>query len=85
MFARYATASAATLYAARGFGPVGAFVGMVQNPKTPYRELIAGTYTQLTAGRQSVLVALGYAAETKAFRSGLFKAMLETLKLSTRP
>ena len=66
MFARYATASAATLYAARGFGPVGVFVGMVQNPKTPYRELIAGTYTQLTAGRQSVLVALGYADATES-------------------
>src|SRR5213080_2572964 len=61
VFARYATASAASLYGARGFGPVGGFVGMVQNRKTQYRELIAGIYTQVNWDRQSVLVALGYA------------------------
>lgn len=66
VFARYATASAASLYAARGFGPIGAFVGMVQNPETPYRELIAGTYTRVTWDRQSVLVALGYADATES-------------------
>jgi len=61
VFARYATASAASLYGARGFGPVGGFVGVVQNPQTQYRELIAGIHTQVNWDRQSVLVALGYA------------------------
>ena len=37
---------------------------MVQNPRTLYRELIAGTYTQLNWGRQSLLVALAYAEAT---------------------
>ena len=64
VYARYATASAASLYGARGFGPVGGFVGMVQNRKTQYRELIAGIYTQVNWDRQSVLVALGYADAT---------------------
>jgi hypothetical protein len=41
-------------------------VGIVQNPKTPYRELIAGTYTQVTWDRQSVLVALGFADATES-------------------
>lgn len=66
VFARYATVSAASLYGARGFGPVGGFVGMVQNRKTQYRELIAGIYTQVNWDRQSVLVALGYADATES-------------------
>ena len=37
---------------------------MVQNPTTLYRELIAGTYTQVSWGRQSVLMALAYADAT---------------------
>ena len=65
-YARYATASAASLYAARGFGPMGAFVGMVQNPNSPYRELIIGTYTRVTWDRQSVLMALGFADATES-------------------
>jgi hypothetical protein len=64
VFARYATESAAAMYAARGFGPVGGFVAMVQNPKTSYRELIAGGFTRVEWGRQSVLVALAYADVT---------------------
>jgi len=43
---------------------MGAFVGMVQNPKSPYRELIIGTYARVTWDRQSVLVALGFADAT---------------------
>ena len=69
VFARYATASAASLYGARGFGPVGGFVGMVQNRKTQYRELIAGMYTQVNWDRQSVLVALGYADALRPSRA----------------
>jgi hypothetical protein len=64
VFARYASASATVLYAGRGFGPVGAVVAMVQNPITQYRELIAGTYTQVPWGRQSVLLAIAYADAT---------------------
>ena len=61
MYARYASASASVLYAARGLGPVGGFVAMVQNPQTQYRELIAGAFTQLNWSAQSVLVAVAYA------------------------
>src|SRR5207245_8382509 len=59
VFARYATASAASLYGARGFGPVGGFVGMVQNRKTQYREVIAGMYSQVNWDRQGGLVGVG--------------------------
>ena len=82
VFARYATASAASLYGARGFGPVGGFVGMVQNRKTQYRELIAGMYTQVNWDRQSVLVALGFADAAESdylqtyFVPSLFKGPL---------
>ena len=61
MYARYASASASVLYAARGLGPIGGFVAMVQNPETQYRELIAGAFTQLNWSAQSVLVAVSYA------------------------
>lgn len=61
VFARYASGSASALYAARGFGRAGGFVAMVQNPTTQYRELIAGGYTQVNWGGQSVLVAVAYA------------------------
>ena len=61
IFARYATESASALYAARGLGPIGGFVAMIQNPKTSYRELIGGAFTQLAWGRQSVLFAVAYA------------------------
>ena len=61
VFARYASGSASVLYAGRGLGRVGGFVGMVQNPKTQYRELIVGSYTQLNWSGQSVLVGVGYA------------------------
>src|SRR5437016_1512821 len=61
VFARYASGSASVLYAARGLGPVGGFVGMVQNPETQYHELIAGSFTQINWSDQSVLVAVAYA------------------------
>jgi hypothetical protein len=61
VFVRYATESASALYAARGFGPLGGFVAMVQNPKTGYRELIVGGLTQAVWGRQSILMAVAYA------------------------
>jgi hypothetical protein len=64
VFARHASASASVLYAARSFGPVGVVVAMVQNPISLYRELIAGTYTQVSWGRQSFLVATAYAEAT---------------------
>ena len=45
---------------------MGAFVGMVQNPRTEYRELIGGAFTQVNWSRHSVLIALGYANATEA-------------------
>lgn len=61
VFARYATESASALYATRGFGPAGGFVAMIQNPKTSYRELVGGVFTQVRWSRQSVLFAVAYA------------------------
>ena len=58
--AHYGSASTSSLYAASGFGPLGAFVGMVQNPKSQYRELIGGIFTQLHWGNQSVWLAMAY-------------------------
>lgn len=64
VFARYASGSASALYAARGLGPVGGVVAMVENPETQYRELIGGAFTQVNWGRQSVLLAVAYADAT---------------------
>ncbi len=61
VFARYASASSTVLYAGRGFGPAGVVVAMVQNPVSLYRELIVGTFTQVSWGRQNVLTAVAYA------------------------
>ena len=67
VFARFATGSASVLYATRGFGKAGGFVGLVVNPKSQYRELIAGGYTRMTWSEQSVLLAVAY-ADTKGGR-----------------
>ena len=40
--ARFSTRSAHTLYAGYGAGPVVVFVGVLQNPRTAYREALAG-------------------------------------------
>jgi len=64
VFARYASASATVLYAGRSFGRAGVVVASVQNPVSLYRELIAGAYTQVSLGQQSVLVALAFADAT---------------------
>src|SRR5262245_32993701 len=64
VFARYASGSASALYVTRGLGAGGAFVAMVQNPETQYRELIGGAFTQLNWSGQSVLLALAYADAT---------------------
>ena len=61
VFARYASASSSVLYAGRGFGPAGVVVASIQNPVSLYRELIVGTYTQVSWGRQNVLMAVAYA------------------------
>lgn len=64
IFARYATRSASALYATHGFGAVGAVIALVENPRTKYRELIAGAYTQLGGGDRSMIVAIAYADAT---------------------
>jgi hypothetical protein len=64
VFARHASASATVLYAGRSFGRAGLLVATVQNPTTLYRELIAGTFTQVSWGKQSVLMAVAYADAT---------------------
>src|SRR5438874_12983301 len=56
VFARYASGSASVLYAGRGLGPIGGFVGMVQNPKTQNRRPTVGSYTQRNCRPQGFLL-----------------------------
>ncbi len=60
VFARYASASSSSLYAVNGLGPLGAFVGMSQNPTSQYRELAAGIFTQVSWSSQNVWVGVAY-------------------------
>jgi hypothetical protein len=39
---------------------------MIRNPRTSYRELVGGAFTQVAWRRQSVLVAVGYADATES-------------------
>jgi hypothetical protein len=66
VFARYATRSASAIYATHGFGSLGAVIALVENPRTKYRELIGGVYTQFNSGHQSMIVALAYADASDA-------------------
>ena len=59
--ARYATASAASLYAGYSVGPVGFLVATVHNPRSGYSEIIGGLVTRLAAGKQGMHVALAVA------------------------
>jgi hypothetical protein len=61
LFARYATASASSLYAGFGSGKAGMFFGMVENPRSGYHELIGGAVSRIVWGRQAVTVAFGAA------------------------
>jgi len=61
LFARYATTSASSLYAAYGFGKVGFVLGVVGNPRTGYNELIGGAVSRIAWGPQSVTMALALA------------------------
>lgn len=54
VYARYATRSASSLFAAYGLGAAGAFFGMVENPRSGYHELIGGLFSRL-ASRQADL------------------------------
>jgi predicted dipeptidase len=59
--ARLSSARSSALYAAYSFGAAGVFFGVVQNPRSGYRELIGGVVARLTSGRQGVSFALGWA------------------------
>ncbi len=62
--ARYAERSALAVYAGYAAGPALAVVGMVQNPRTGYREDIAGAALRLTASDDAGAVAALTAAST---------------------
>jgi hypothetical protein len=61
LYARYATSSASNLYAAYGFGKAGIVFGMVENPRSGYRELVMGALSRLTWRGQALTVAVAAA------------------------
>jgi hypothetical protein len=61
LFARYGSVNASVLYAGVGFGKAGMFFGIVQNPRSGYRELIAGGMTHVAWPRHSLTLGLAAA------------------------
>lgn len=61
LFARYASVSSSAIFAGVGFGKAGMFLGIVQNPRSGYRELIAGAMTRVAWPRQSLTLGLAAA------------------------
>jgi hypothetical protein len=61
LYARYATSSASSLYAGYGFGKAGIVFGMVENPRSGYRELVMGALSRMTWRGQALTVALAAA------------------------
>jgi hypothetical protein len=61
MFARYATVSSSSLYAAYSLGAVAVVFGMVNNPRSGYHELIGGLVTRISSGKQGINVAVAAA------------------------
>jgi hypothetical protein len=53
VFARFASRSSHTLYAGYGIGRGVVIAGMVQNPRTGYREIIAGAGVQVFPSRRN--------------------------------
>jgi hypothetical protein len=66
IFARWATRSASSLYAGYSAGPLGGFVGLVENPRTGYRELLGGVVTRAGYRDQAVTLGLAYADATES-------------------
>jgi hypothetical protein len=61
VYARLSTAHSSALYAGYSFGTAGVFFGVVQNPRSGYREWIGGVVARLSAGQQAVSLAVAYA------------------------
>jgi hypothetical protein len=66
IFARYASVSASAMYVGYSIGPAGMVLGLVDSPRTTYRELIIGGFTRVARGRQSATVAVAYASASDA-------------------
>ena len=69
IFARFASRSSHTLYAGYGIGRGVVIAGMVQNPRTGYREIIAGAGVQVFPRRRSgaTIVLAGADASESAY------------------
>lgn len=61
VYARLSSARASALYAAYSLGAAAAFFGVVQNPRSGYREVIGGLVTRLVSGEQAVGIAVAWA------------------------
>ena len=66
IFARYASVSASAMYVGYSIGPAGMVLGLVDNPRSTYRELIIGGFTRVGRGSQGVTVAVAYASASDA-------------------
>lgn len=66
IFARYASVGASAMYAGYSLGPAGLVIGLVDNPRSTYRELIAGGFTRVARGNQGATMAVTYASASDA-------------------
>lgn len=69
---RYASHTSLTLYAGYDVGGPVLLAGMVQNPRTEYRELVAGAARPLGGGRVSATIALAGAFATDGWYGQLY-------------
>src|SRR5712672_1757235 len=69
---RYASRSALSMYSGYRAGPVIALFGMLQNPRTPYREILAGIGTQIGPRGRGVTVAPAVAWSNSGWYAELY-------------
>jgi hypothetical protein len=73
LFVRYASRTALTLYGSYGRGDLLLFAGMVQNPRTEYREAIGGVGLNLPLGNKaSAVAATAVASATDSWYAQLY-------------
>lgn len=70
--ARFASASSWTLYAAEGWGRAGVFFGAVENPRTGYRELLAGSFRRWVWRDRTLMAGLALADATESDYAQLY-------------
>lgn len=79
MVIRYSSAASLTFYGGYRLGPAVGFVGFVQNPRSTYREALAGLGATVSSGRQSALIGLAAAHASDGWYGQLY--LLPDLRL----